>query len=235
MENQKFWIGHVTYVALAMVGILLFGLMGDRSITVLSEQATIKNRRCIVIDPGHGGEDGGAISCTGILESTFNLEIALRLDSLFHLLGYETKMIRKSDTAVHTEGNSIAARKASDLKARVRMANETENGLLISIHQNYFDQSQYSGAQVFYAKTEGSQALAQTLQNALRSALNPGSTRKEKPTSGVYLMEHITCPGILIECGFLSNPDEEAHLRDSAYQKKLCCTIAATICNEFPS
>ena len=235
MNVKTFWLGHIPIMALVALIALFAGLLGNRTVTTISENAIQKGRHCIVIDAGHGGEDGGATSCTGILESAFNLEISLRLDSLFHLMGYSTQMVRNSDTAIHTQGETIAARKASDLKARVRLANETENSLLISIHQNYFTESQYSGAQVFYPKTEGSQVLANALQNAFREMLNPGSNRREKPTSGVYLMEHITCPGVLIECGFLSNPDEEACLRSSEYQKKICCVIAATVSSYFAS
>ena len=82
---------------------------------------------------------------------------------------------------------------------------------------------------MFYARTDGSKELGQLLQTKLVEVLNPGSNRKCKPISGVYLMENIHCTGVLIECGFLSNPGEEARLRDSEYQKKLCCVIAAVI------
>ena len=148
---------------------------------------------------------------------------------LLHLLGYQTRMTRKSDVSIYTTGDTIARKKISDLKERVRIVNETSNALLVSIHQNQFSDSRYSGAQVFYANTPGSQELGRQLQTQLVSALNPGSNRKSKPISGVYLMEKISCTGVLIECGFLSNPREEARLRDSDYQKRLCCVIAAVI------
>ena len=161
--------------------------------------------------------------------------VNMQVDAIVNTANPRPQVGSGTDTAIHTQGETIAARKASDLKARVRLANETENALLISIHQNYFSESQYSGAQVFYSKTEGSQTLANVLQNAFREKLNPGSNRREKTASGVYLMEHITCPGVLIECGFLSNPDEEASLRSPDYQKKICCVIAATVCGYFAS
>ncbi|MBQ8834548.1 MAG: N-acetylmuramoyl-L-alanine amidase [Oscillospiraceae bacterium] len=189
----------------------------------------MEREHCIVIDAGHGGIDGGATSCTGKLESTFNLEIALRLNDLLHFLGYETKMIRTTDTSVYTKGETIAQKKISDLKERVRMVNETENALLVSIHQNNFSDGRYSGAQIFYADTEGSQLLAKQLQDAFVSTLNPGSNRQSKQSSGVYLMEHIDCTGVLVECGFLSNAQEEAKLRSPDYQQRLCCVIAATM------
>lgn len=212
---------------LILAGFIFLALLGSRTATVAAQRAPLQARRCIVIDAGHGGEDGGASSCTGVLESTVNLQVALRLNDLLHLLGYDTRMIRTTDTAVYTKGNTIAEKKVSDLKERVRIVNETENALLISIHQNQFSDGRYSGAQVFYSKTDGSQAFAGQLQDALIRTLNPGSHRKCKQASGVYLMEHITCTGVLVECGFLSNPEEEARLRTPEYQKSLCCVIAA--------
>lgn len=226
MKKSKRWV--LFYLA-AIAVILFLSDRGSRAVTTIAENAPIKGRTCIVIDPGHGGEDGGATSCTGVLESTYNLSISKRLNDLLHLLGYETKMVRTTDTAVYTKGETIAQKKVSDLKERVRIVNETENPLLLSIHQNQFPDGKYSGAQMFYAGTQGSQELAERLQSAFVSTLNPGSKRKCKKSDGVYLMEHIGCTGVLIECGFLSNPTEEAKLRDEAYQKKLCCVIAATV------
>ena len=115
------------------------------------------------------------------------------------------------------------------LQERVKIANRTENGILLSIHQNYFPDEQYSGAQVFYGKGEGSEALAKSIQSALVQNLNIGSKRKCKAGTGIYLMEHTDCPGVLIECGFLSNENEAKQLQTEEYQKKLCETIIATI------
>lgn len=206
----------------------------SRAVTVVGESLPVERTHTIIIDAGHGGEDGGATSCTGVLESAVNLEIALRLDDLFHILGYNTVMIRRTDTAVYTQGDTIAAKKVSDLKNRVKTVNDTANALLISIHQNQFTESQYSGAQVFYSKAEKSKQLAEAMQSVFVTSVNLGSNRKCKKSAGVYLMEHIQCPGILVECGFLSNPEEEAKLCSPDYQKKLCCIIAATV-SEFLS
>ena len=203
-------------------------MAGSKAVTVISESSPVLRKHTLIIDAGHGGIDGGATSCTGVLESNINLQMSTRLNDLFHLLGYETRMIRTSDTSVYTQGNTIASQKASDLKERVRIVNSTENAVLISVHQNTFSDQKYSGAQVFYAPTDGSQSFAESLQTAMVSAVNPGSRRKAKKANGVYLMEHIQCPGILVECGFLSNPVEEAMLRTKEYQQKLCCVIAAT-------
>lgn len=217
----------VVVYGLTAAMILSIILGGKRATQTFSEERGAQ--WCIVLDAGHGGEDGGATSCTGVLESGINLEITLRLRDLLHLLGRETRMIRTSDISVYTKGGSIAQKKMSDLKERVRIVNSTPNAMLLSIHQNNFSDSRYSGAQVFYADTQGSERLAKVLQCALISSLNKGSNRKCKKSDGVYLMEHISCPGILVECGFLSNPVEEARLRSRDYQQKLCCVIASTV------
>lgn len=206
-------------------------LGGNRAITVISENRSIEREHCIIIDAGHGGEDGGATSCTGKLESGYNLEISLRLNDLLQFLGYETAMIRTSDISIYTKGETIAQKKISDLKERVKICNSREGALLLSIHQNNFSDSRYSGAQVFYGESQGSRELAKQMQESLRDALNPGSKRQIKKADGIYLMEHIDCTGVLIECGFLSNPEEEAKLRSDTYQQEICCVIATTVAN----
>lgn len=204
---------------------------GSRVVTVLSENAPLINRKTVIIDPGHGGPDGGATSCTGVLESQFNLEISLRLRDLMELLGMQTVMIRQTDCSVYTQGTTIAQKKISDLKERVRIVNNTENATLVSIHQNLFSDAKYSGAQVFYAKTDGSQHLARNLQTAFKQSINQDSNRQAKKADGIYIMQNINCPGILVECGFLSNPKEEYLLRSDSYQKKICSIIATTVSN----
>lgn len=208
---------------------VLSAFLSNNAVTVFSEKAPLPDRTTIIIDAGHGGVDGGATSCTGVLESAFNLDIALRLDDLMHLLGYRTIMIRTTDCSIYRAGESIAAKKVSDLKERVRIVNETENGILVSIHQNYFSDSRYSGAQVFYGNAPGSDILAANLQSAFVNVLNPGSHRAPKKADGIYLMEQIHRQGVLIECGFLSNPTEESKLRDPVYQKRLCCVIGSVL------
>lgn len=184
----------------------------------------------VIVDAGHGGEDGGATSSSGVLESHLNLQIALRMEQLLALCGVEPMMIRESDVSVYTGScNTISEKKVSDLKNRVRMVNAVPNGLLVSIHQNHFSQSRYSGAQVFYAETDGSRALAQEVQNELRTVLNSSNRREIKEASSVYLMQHINCTGILVECGFLSNPEEAYLLQMDGYQKKLACAVCSAI------
>ena len=211
--------------------VMLFAVkMSEKAVITLSESKISERDNCIIIDPGHGGEDGGAAAPTGLPESTYNLEISLKLNDLLNLLGFQTKMTRTTDTAIYTKGDSLSQKKASDLRERVRMANETEGAVVLSIHQNHFPDKRYSGAQVFYGKNKDSEQLAKQLQSAFVTTVNPGSNRQAKRSSGIYLLEHIGCTGVLIECGFLSNPLEETKLRDPDYQRKLCCVIAVTMC-----
>lgn len=223
------YLKHYAYTyfyAIAVVLVLSVGLSH-----AATEAASYQERSAypeVIIDPGHGGFDGGTTSCTGVPESQLNLEVSLRLRDLLALLGVETSMTRRSDVSLNTQGDTVRAQKQSDLKNRVLLVNSRENSLLLSIHQNHFPQSKYSGPQVFHAGDPASQSFAQQMQSALNSALAPGSTRTHKEAEGVYLMERIDTTGILIECGFLSNEAEEAKLRQPEYQKNLCCVIAAT-------
>ena len=228
MSREK-WIGLLPFYLLVVVLILGAAHIGSDAVTTIAESLPVQRERTIIIDAGHGGVDGGATSCTGVFESNLNLQIALRLEDLMHLLGYQTKMIRREDISVYTEGDTIAQKKISDLKERVRIVNETDNAILISIHQNTFSDNRYGGAQVFYANTDHSRELANLLQNTFISTLNNGSKRQCKKADGVYLMKQIENTGVLIECGFLSNPTEEALLRSDTYQKNICCVIAASV------
>lgn len=210
---------------------IVLTLHTNRTVTVMSSQP--RSGTTIILDAGHGGEDGGAVSCTGVEEAKINLQITLRLNDLLHLLGYNTKMLRTDDTDLHTEGTTISQRKNSDLRQRVKQISETSDGLLVSIHQNKFTDSRYSGAQVFWANTDNSKVLAEDLQRAFVSTVNPGSNRSAKQAKGIYIMEHIQCTGILVECGFLSNEAEEALLLSDQYQKQLVCVISTAICQHI--
>lgn len=225
---MKYWPIYVLTSVIFVSSVFL----GNKTVMVMADNAPITRHNTIVIDAGHGGEDGGATSCSGRLESQFNLDIALRLNDLCHLLGYDTLMIRSTDISVYTDGNSIAAKKASDLRQRTHIVNSTPNAILISIHQNTFSDNRYSGAQVFYAQTQGSKELAVKLQE-LFMHVDSSNHRQAKKSSNVYLMQHIQKTGVLVECGFLSNPNEEAKLRSSEYQKMLCCVIVSALSNHI--
>ena len=191
---------------------------------------TTMDKPVVVIDPGHGGMDGGCVSVDGTPEKGINLAVAESLRDGLKLLGYDVVCTRESDISIYDKGTEgLGEQKKSDMKNRLAIFSKYSDGISVSIHQNQFTDSRYSGAQVFYAGTEGSAQLAKLLQERLVSTLNPGSNRKCKKSDGVYLMEHIDCTGVLIECGFLSNAEEEAKLSCATYQKKLCCVIAATV------
>lgn len=232
MKLRRF-VSFLLFYVLIVSMFLTATYWGSEATSAIAQMIPLERGNTVIIDAGHGGVDGGATSCTGKLESSFNLEIALRLNDLMHLLGIHTKMIRTTDISVYTQGETIAAKKVSDLNERVRIVNETGNSLLLSIHQNTFSDSRYGGAQVFYGPEGESQQLANILQSALIQTINPGSNRRSKKADGIYLMEHINTTGVLIECGFLSNVEEEAKLRSADYQKKLCCVITAVVSNHL--
>ena len=229
MKKFKQYLTLLPIYLLLICVIILLAVGGGEVVTVMSENTKIDRRKTVVIDAGHGGVDGGATSCTGVLESQYNLEIATCLNDLMQFIGYNTIMIRDGDYSVYTKGETIAQKKVSDLKERVRIVNSADCALLVSIHQNHFPQAQYCGAQVFYAPTEGSEKVARTLQNAFTQTINIGSNRKIKKADSIYLMQHIRCAGILIECGFISNPTEAYLLAERTYQRNLCSVIACGI------
>ena len=231
MKKQLKYRSLLPVYAVLMASVFLVAMIGSRAVTVITVSAPIAERKTVIIDAGHGGVDGGAVSCTGVYESNLNLDIALKLNDLMHFLGIKTIMIRDSDRSVYTSGETIAQKKISDLKERVRIVNGTPGAILISIHQNYFADSRYSGAQVFYAQTDGSKLLAESLQNAFIKTINPTSRRQIKKSDGVYLMQHVQCPAALIECGFLSNANEEYKLRTQEYQRQICSVIASSVSN----
>lgn len=213
-------------VILAAVLWIAYGI--SEAATKVNQLLPVNTGMTVIIDPGHGMPDGGTTSCTGILEADLNLEIASRLNDLYHLFGISTIMTRQDRDSIYTKGDTIGQKKVSDTRNRVSLVNGTDNAILLSIHQNHFFDSQYYGAQVFYANNDASIALAKKLQTDLVTILNPNSNRKAKKSTGVYLMEHIHCPAVLVECGFLSNPQEEALLRSAQYQKQLCAVVVCS-------
>lgn len=184
----------------------------------------------VVIDAGHGGEDGGAVASDGTVESTLNLEISLRLNDLLRLLGQETEMTRREDVSIHSDGaDTLHEKKVSDLQNRVALVNGITNDVLISIHQNKLPSvPSVHGAQVFYNQVEGSADLAKSIQASLNDSVNDGNSKAEKQVaSTIYLMKNVTAPAVLVECGFLSNSEETVKLQDGAYQLQLAEAIAA--------
>lgn len=186
-----------------------------------------EGERVFVIDAGHGGEDGGAVSPNGVVESSINLAVAQDLNDLLLFLGEDTHMTRTEDISLHEEGaKTLHEKKVSDLKNRVKIVNETADGVLVSIHQNSMPGTKsVHGAQTFYR--EGSELLAQSVQQALNEAINEKEKSEKRISSDIYLMNHVERSAILIECGFLSNAEECEKLQQVDYQKKLAAVIAA--------
>lgn len=182
-----------------------------------------------VIDAGHGGVDGGAVSPDGVKESGLNLAIALRLHDLLRFAGQKTIMVRTEDVSVATDDSSIRAQKASDIRNRVELVNNTENAVLLSVHQNSLPSSAVTrGAQVFWNRQTGAEALANLIQDSLNSSVNTGNEKQARQIPAtIYLMKHIGAPGVIVECGFLSNTQETVQLQDPSYQIRLAAAIAA--------
>ena len=204
-----------------------------RQSTPAVEPVIIGKAETLVLDAGHGGEDGGAVSLSGVSESQINLAIVKRMDDLLGLYGVAPVLLREEDISLHDDGaETLREKKVSDLKNRVEKIEALDQAVLLSIHQNTFPDGQYHGAQAFYAPTEGSQELAASIQKAIQMTLQPENQREAKAIpSTVYLMNHISCPGVLVECGFLTNPAEEALLLDSGYQKKLAAVLVSVWLN----
>ncbi len=197
-----------------------------------------KNYPIVIIDAGHGGEDGGAIGINGVLEKDLNLKIALELDQLLQSAGLKTKLTRSEDILLYDKNSDYQGhKKEQDMAARLSTANEYTDAIFISIHMNSFSQEKYSGLQVYYSEnSELSVKLAQTVQDTVVKNLQANNTRKIKPSGdNIYLLKMISHPSILIECGFLSNSDECALLCSDEYQQKLSLVIYSAIMNYFDS
>ncbi len=182
----------------------------------------------IVLDAGHGGADGGAVSADGTPEDDINLAIVLRLRDLFALMGCQTVLTRTGEASLaDPDSATLRLEKVSDTKNRVTLINSVANGCLISIHQNTLPgHPTVHGAQVFYGKVTDSDARAAAVQQALNRAINTDNEKNAKPIgSDIYIMAHVNCPAILVECGFLSNSAETKLLLSPEYQTKLAAAI----------
>ena len=183
----------------------------------------------IVLDPGHGGEDGGASGADGTSEKEINLAVSRPLGDLLTVMGFSVTYTRTEDTMVNAVGNTLRERKVSDMKNRLALIEQAD--LAISLHQNNFPQPQYSGTQVFYGTASPqSQVLAAAIQEAVATRLQPQNTRQIKAGSGdIYLLKHTTRPMVLVECGFLSNEQERERLKTTDYQRRLAFAIAGGV------
>lgn len=217
-------------LALTVAGIF-FSATGYELMTAM-EETTVP--RIIVFDPGHGGEDGGAVSKNGTGESRLNLDVALKCSALADFAGIDSVLTRDSETLEYPDScGTVAARKAYDTRRRAELVNETENSILISIHQNCYTHGAPRGPQVFFGSELGSRELAELIQGELNAQLFPENRRLAAAVSkDVYILNHVDRPALLVECGFISNPEEEKLLNSDAYRTKLAVIIAGC-CMKF--
>ena len=223
---------------LSALAILLGGCSAmDEKTAESAETVSVSNpmpKPIVVIDPGHGGPDGGGVSVNNIPEKGINLDIALGLGDLLRLMGYEVKMTRTEDVSIHDEGiEGLRDQKVSDMKNRLELFN-TPDAVCISIHQNRFTDSRYRGAQMFYYKGNSEAGrLAENLRSRIRAFLQPDNEREVKAMDDeLYLLKNCVNPAVMSECGFLSNPEEANLLEHEPYRREMSFTLMCGL-NDF--
>ena len=183
-----------------------------------------KARPVVVIDAGHGGSDPGKVGINGQLEKDINLEIAKKLARYLEQADVRTILTREEDKGLYSETDT--RKKSADMKARCSLIDEADPDLVVSIHQNSYHQEPVSGGQVFYytGSVKGKR-LAEAVQRRFDYVLGAQNTRKAKENSSYYLLLHVKCPIVIVECGFLSNWQEAARLNSPEYQDRMAWTI----------
>ncbi|MBP3919027.1 MAG: N-acetylmuramoyl-L-alanine amidase [Clostridia bacterium] len=186
----------------------------------------------VVLDAGHGGEDGGAVSADGVAEKTLNLSIVLMLGDMLEAAGVPVVYTRTDDNGLY-DGAVPGHRKMADLKNRLAVWSQYPGALFVSVHMNTFSSAKYRGMQVFYSKNkEESKALAEIIRETNQTCLQPENTRACKAAdSSIFLLDRCEGTAVLAECGFLSNPEEAALLSDAAYREKVAGVLCASILN----
>lgn len=191
--------------------------------------------KVIVVDAGHGIPDEGAESSKGTTEAETNLKIALKLQNLLEQSGSTVILTRSDENAIYDiDSKTLRQKKISDIHNRVKIGNESSADIFVSIHLNKIPQSQYDGWQTFYKEgNEKGEKLAKEIQNSLNETIEKANNRIAKSIDNVYIIKHVEIPTTIVECGFLSNPDEEQLLLNDDYQNKLAWGIYNGIINYF--
>ncbi len=239
MNSQKFfYIGFTLLSGVFLISAAIIGYMLNLQTETMFASAEPQNM-CIVIDAGHGGEDGGCVSDSGVLEKDINLEISKKVAEILNTMGYNTILTRSEDKMLYDMyGDNYEGRKKTyDLKNRLKFARENEADMLVSIHINKFPQSRYKGLQVYYSKNHpDSEVLAQNVQNFCKEYLQKDNERAVKEAgSNIYLLDRADMPAVLVECGFLSNAEETEKLSDDDYRKSLGFIISMAIASYIES
>ena len=239
MNSQKFFfLGFTILSAIFLVSAAVIGhLLNIQSETVFV--STDAQNVCIVVDAGHGGEDGGCVSSNGILEKDINLEVSKKVAEIINTMGYNAVLTRSQDKMLYDMyGDNYKGRKKTyDLKNRLKFARENDADMFVSIHMNKFPQSQYKGLQVYYSKNHAnSEKLAQSIQDYCKQYLQSDNERSvKKADSKIFLLDRAEIPAVLVECGFLSNAEDTENLCDDEYRKKLGLVIAAAVFSHIES
>lgn len=217
---------------LLMMFLIFFRACFEGLVHHSSSNRLIYKNPTVIIDPGHGGFDGGAIGRDNVIEKDVNLSISLKLKEMLDFLGYEVITTRDGDYSIEDDcTKSISERKTSDINNRLKLTEKYDNPIFISIHQNKFSQSSCSGTQIFYGKcNSSSKKLAGILQKNVKHDIDQSNNRDiKKGDRNLFLLYNSKCPIILVECGFLSNSKESVLLQNPEYQTKLCFVITKSI------
>ncbi len=215
---------------------LIFCMIGNYVASEKAKSVIGDRNYTVVLDAGHGGEDGGASSASGIFEKDLNLSITMDIGAYLESCGISVIYTRTEDILLYDRNENYQGRKKIlDLAARLKIARECENALFVSVHMNAFPQKQYSGLQVYYSPHHPlSQTLASTVQENARGYLDSTNQRKiKKASSSIYLLDRLEKPAILVECGFLSNDAEAERLASREYQKQLALVIGKSIADSI--
>lgn len=213
------------------LALLLFCFFEVKLTSSTGKTASAHPTVTVVLDAGHGGEDGGAISGK-IYEKDLNLDITKAVGAYLSQNGIEVVYTRTEDVLLYDRNvNYKGRKKILDLAARLRIARQTDNSIFVSIHMNSFPNEKYNGLQVYYSKNDkNSKIMAQMIQNSAIKLLQPNNNRKPKEaTSAIYLLDRLEKPAVLIECGFLSNPEDRNLLSTAEYRRKMSLMIAESL------
>lgn len=210
-----------------VIAIFIYSLNSTTSLQTQLASSTPISNHTIILDAGHGNPDGGATGEDGSIESDLNLSLVLKLQTLLESSNCAVVLTRSDENGIYeADSNTIREKKISDMKNRVNIANNSNAEMLVSIHMNKLEQTQYSGWQTFYKnQDENSKKIAETIQLSLNNFLKKENSRTIKSISGIYLTKNVDIPLVLVECGFLSNPEENKLLQTDSYQNELAWSI----------
>ncbi len=221
-----------------LVGTLAFGIQisnKEKQALTVETTSTPASDKTIVIDAGHGSPDEGAESKTGTTEAQINLKIALKVQNLLEQTGSTVILTRSDENGIYNSNTStIKQKKITDIKNRVKIGNESSADIFVSIHLNKIPQQQYYGWQCFFnSKNENSKILAEQLQENLNKSMQKENKRVALKLNSIYIMKNVEIPISIVECGFLSNLEEEKQLQEDEYQNRLAWGIYNGITEYF--